>query len=119
MDEAESGRIADMLQFRRRSDEGGWATAPFQVIPVGKFSRFTRKREHAVAFRSTLRRRGIRVVSITEHAADTPSGKLMEAIIKSVDEFCPRNFSWRNERCAATTLDARARLGSFVSQTET
>ena len=60
VDEAESGRIADRPQFRRMIDEGGKATAPFQVIMVWKFSRFTRKREHAVAFKSMLRpRRGI------------------------------------------------------------
>ena len=52
-----------------------------------KFSRFTRKREHAVAFKAMLRRKGVRVVSITEHADDSPTGKLMEAIIESVDEY--------------------------------
>ena len=72
VDEAESGRIADRPQFRNMIDEGGKATAPFQVILVWKFSRFTRKREHAVAFKSMLRRKGIRVVSITEHADDYP-----------------------------------------------
>ena len=90
VDEAESGRIADRPQFRQMIDEGGKATAPFQVILVWKFSRFTRKREHAVAFKSMLRRKGIRVVSITEHADDSPTGKLMEAIIESVDEFTRR-----------------------------
>ena len=87
IDEAESGRIADRPQFRQMIEEGGKVTAPFQVILVWKFSRFTRKREHAVAFKSMLRRKGIRVVSITEHADDSPTGKLMEAIIESVDEF--------------------------------
>ena len=93
VDEAESGRIADRPQFRRMIDEGGKATAPFQVILVWKFSRFTRKREHAVAFKSMLRRKGIRVVSITEHADDSPTGKLMEAIIESVDEFYSENLA--------------------------
>ena len=92
MDEAESGRIADRPQFRNMIDEGGKATVPFQVILVWKFSRFTRKREHAVAFKSMLRRKGIRVVSITEHADDSPTGKLMEAIIESVDEFYSENL---------------------------
>ena len=32
--------------------------APFEVILVWKFSRFTRKREHAVAFKALLRRKG-------------------------------------------------------------
>ena len=45
------------------------------------------EREHAVAFKSMLRRKGVRVVSITEHADDTPTGKLLEGIIESVDEL--------------------------------
>ena len=93
IDEAESGRIADRPQFRRMLDDAGRPDSPFQEILVWKFSRFTRKREHAVAFKSMLRRRGIKVVSITEHADDTPTGKLMEAIIESVDEFYSENLA--------------------------
>ena len=93
VDEAESGRIADRPQFQRMLDEAGKPEAPFKEILVWKFSRFTRKREHAVAFKSMLRRRGIRVVSITEHADDSPTGKLMEAIIESVDEFYSENLA--------------------------
>ena len=93
IDEAESGRIADRPQFRMMLDEAAKPDAPFQEILVWKFSRFTRKREHAVAFKSMLRRKGIRVVSITEHADDTPTGKLMEAIIESVDEFYSENLA--------------------------
>ena len=93
VDEAESGLIADRPQFSRMLDEAGKPEAPFQEILVWKFSRFTRKREHAVAFKSMLRRRGIRVVSITEQADDTPTGKLLEAIIESVDEFYSENLA--------------------------
>ncbi len=91
--EAESGRVADRPQFREMIEEGSKPKAPFEVILVWKFSRFTRKREHAVAFKSMLRRKGIRVVSITEHADDSPTGKLMEAIIESVDEFYSENLA--------------------------
>ncbi len=93
IDEAESGRIADRPQFRKMLDEAAKPESPFNEILVWKFSRFTRKREHAVAFKSMLRRKGIRVVSITEHADDTPTGKLMEAIIESVDEFYSENLA--------------------------
>ena len=93
VDEAESGRIADRPQFRKMIDEATKSEAPFREILVWKFSRFTRKREHAVAFKSMLRRKGVRVVSITEHADDTPIGKLMEAIIESVDEFYSENLA--------------------------
>ena len=93
VDEAESGRIADRPQFRKMLDEASKPEAPFREILVWKFSRFTRKREHAVAFKSMLRRRGVRVVSITEQADDTPTGKLLEAIIESVDEFYSENLA--------------------------
>ena len=93
VDEAESGRIADRPEFQKMLNEAAKPEAPFKEILVWKFSRFTRKREHAVAFKSMLRRRGIRVVSITEQADDTPTGKLLEAIIESVDEFYSENLA--------------------------
>ncbi len=49
--------------------------------------------------------KGIRVVSITEHADDTPTGKLMEAIIESVDEFYSENLAQE-----VTRGNARGRL---------
>ena len=93
VDEAESGRIANRPQFRKMIEEGRQNNAPFREILVWKFSRFTRKREHAVAFKSMLRRKGIKVTSITEHADDTPTGMLLEAIIESVDEFYSANLA--------------------------
>ena len=93
VDEAESGRVADRPQFREVIEEGSQPKAPFDVILVWKFSRFTKKREHAVAFKSMLRRKGIRVVSITEQAEDNATGRLLEGIIESVDEFYSENLA--------------------------
>ena len=93
VDEAESGRIADRPEFRKMIDAASKSEAPFKEILVWKFSRFTRKREHAVAFKSLLRRKGVRVVSITEQADDSPTGKLLEGIIESVDEFYSENLA--------------------------
>ena len=93
VDEAESGRVADRPQFREMIEEGSKPKAPFEVILVWKFSRFTRKREHAVAFKSQLRRKGIRVVSITEQAEDNATGRLLEGIIESVDEYYSENLA--------------------------
>ena len=93
VDEAESGRVADRPEFRKMIDEAAKSEAPFREILVWKFSRFTRKREHAVAFKSMLRRKGVRVVSITEQADDTATGRLLEGIIESVDEFYSENLA--------------------------
>ena len=92
IDEAESGWVDDRPQFNKMIEEARSPDAAFREILVWKFSRFTRKREHAVAYKSMLRRRGVRVVSITENADDTPSGKLLEGIIESVDEFYSENL---------------------------
>ena len=93
VDEAESGRVANRPQFREMIEEGSKPKAPFEVILVWKFSRFTRKREHAVAFKSQLRRKGIRVVSITEQAEDNATGRLLEGIIESADEYYSENLA--------------------------
>ena len=93
VDEAESGRISNRPEFQKMIDAASKAEAPFKEILVWKFSRFTRKREHAVAFKSLLRRKGVRVVSITEQADDSPTGKLLEGIIESVDEFYSENLA--------------------------
>ncbi len=93
VDEAESGRVADRPEFRKMLDEAAKPKAPFKEILVWKFSRFTRKREHAVLLKSQLRRKGIRVVSITEQAEDSATGRLMEGIIETIDEYYSENLA--------------------------
>ena len=112
VDEAESGRVADRPQFREMIEEGGKPKAPFDVILVWKFSRFTRKREHAVAFKSQLRRKGIRVVSITEQAEDNATGRLLEGIIESVDEYYSENLAQEVVRGMRETASRGFFLGS-------
>ncbi len=92
IDEAKSGRIDDRPEFNKMIDEARSPEAPFREVLVWKFSRFTRRREHAVAYKSLLRRRGVTVVSITEPADDTPAGNLMEGVIETVDEFYSENL---------------------------
>ena len=75
VDEAESGRVADRPQFREMIEEGAQSNAPFKVILVWKFSRFARKREHAVAFKSMLGMVGIKHILATPFHPQT-NGKL-------------------------------------------
>ena len=75
VDEAKSGLVDDRPEFNRMIDEAGLPEAPFREVLVWKFSRFTRNREHAIAYKSLLRRRGVTVVSITEHTDDTPTAR--------------------------------------------
>ena len=72
VDEAESGRIADRPEFRKMIDEASKPNAPFGEILVWKFSRFTRKREHAVAFKSMLRQARASALSPSRSTPMTP-----------------------------------------------
>ena len=87
VDETVSGLVDDRPEFNRMIDEARLPEAPFREVLVWKFSRFTRNREHAIAYKSLLRRRGVTVVSITEHTDNTPAGTLTEAIIETMDEY--------------------------------
>ncbi len=93
VDEAESGRVMNRPDFHKMIEEAKKTEAPFKESLVWKFSRFTRKREHAVILKSLLRRKGLRVVSITEQADDNPTGRLLEGIIETVDEFYSENLA--------------------------
>ena len=93
VDEAESGRVMNRPDFKRMIDEAKKGNTPFKAILVWKFSRFTRKREHAVVLKSQLRRQGVRVVSITENADDSATGRLMEGIIETIDEYYSENLA--------------------------
>ena len=93
VDEAESGRVMTRPEFQKVIEEAKRTEASFNEIFVWKFSRFTRKREHAVVLKSMLRRKGLRVVSITEQAEDNPTGRLLQGIIETVDEFYSENLS--------------------------
>ena len=79
VDEAESGRIANRPQFRKMLDAAERPDAPFREILVWKFSRFTRKREHAVAFKSMLAG-GARRVDPQSTPTTRHRERLMEAI---------------------------------------
>jgi site-specific DNA recombinase len=75
-----------MISIARRPDK------PFDLILVYKYSRFARSREDSILFKAMLKKHGIRVISITEPAEDTPTGKLLEAMIESLDEFYSANL---------------------------
>jgi site-specific DNA recombinase len=92
VDEAESGKTAARPAFREMISAARRPQKPFDVILVWKFSRFARSRQDSILFKAMLKKNGIRVVSISEPAEDTPTGKLLEAMIESLDEFYSANL---------------------------
>jgi site-specific DNA recombinase len=92
VDEAESGRTADRPAFREMVAMARHSPSPFDAVLVWKYSRFARSREDSIVYKTMLRKSGIQVISITEPFEDTPTGRLLEAMIESLDEFYSANL---------------------------
>jgi len=92
VDEAESGKTSDRPEFREMIALARRSEKPFDIILVWKYSRFARNREDSILFKAVLRKAGVQVISITEPLEDTPTGRLLEAMIESLDEFYSANL---------------------------
>jgi site-specific DNA recombinase len=92
VDEAESGRTAARPRFREMISLARRQPKQFDAILVWKYSRFARSREDSILYKAMLRKCGVEVISISEPHDNTPTGKLMEAIIESLDEFYSQNL---------------------------
>jgi site-specific DNA recombinase len=92
IDEAETGRTAARPAFRQMISLARSPQKPFEVILVWKFSRFARNREDSIVHKAMLRKNGVQVVSINEPVEDTPTGRLLEAFIESLDEYYSDNL---------------------------
>ena len=92
VDEAESGKTSARPEFRKMIAMARRENRPFDYILVWKYSRFARNREDSIVYKTMLRKNGVQVISINEPVDDTATGKLMEAIIESMDEFYSTNL---------------------------
>lgn len=92
VDEAESGRTIARPAFKEMITMARRPQKPFDLILVWKYSRFARSREDSIVYKAVLRKNGVQVISINEPFDDTPTGRLLEAIIESLDEFYSDNL---------------------------
>ena len=92
IDEAETGRSSMRPAFREMISLARRPQKPFDLVLVWKYSRFARSREDSIVYKAMLRKNGIQVISINEPFDDTPTGRLLEAIIESLDEFYSDNL---------------------------
>ncbi len=92
VDEAESGRTAARPAFREMISMAKRPGKPIDAVLVWKYSRFARSREDSIVYKTLLRKNGIQVISINEPFEDTATGRLLEAMIESLDEFYSANL---------------------------
>jgi site-specific DNA recombinase len=87
VDEAESGRTASRPAFKEMIALAKTRQPAFEAILVWKLNRFARSRVDSITYKTLLKSKGIKVISINEPLDDSPSGQLLEGVIESVDEF--------------------------------
>lgn len=92
VDEAESGRTAARPAFREMIALSKIKSSPFEAILVWKLNRFARSREDSIVYKALLRKNDIQIISINEPLEDTPTGRLLEGIIETLDEFYSANL---------------------------
>ena len=92
VDEAESGRTSQRPAFMEMVAAAKRKDRAFDLILVWKYSRFARNREDSIVFKAMLRKSGVQVLSINEPTDNSPTGKLLEAMIESLDEFYSANL---------------------------
>ncbi len=92
VDEAKTGRTTDRSAFKEMIALCKCSPKHVDAILVYKLSRFARNREVSIVYKTKLRKNGIQVISITEPLDDTPTGRLLEGIIESLDEFYSDNL---------------------------
>jgi site-specific DNA recombinase len=92
VDEAESGRTADRPAFKEMIAQSRLKNPPFEAVLVWKLNRFARSRVDSITYKTLLRSKGIDVISINEPVDDSPTGRLLEGVIESIDEFYSANL---------------------------
>ena len=92
IDEVETGRNTDRSAFKEMIAWCKRSPKPVDMVLVWKYSRFARNRQDSIVYKAMLRKIGVQVVSITEPLDDTPTGRLLEGIIESLDEFYSDNL---------------------------
>ena len=107
IDEAESGRSDDRAQFQQMVADATAKDKPCEVILVWKFSRFSRDRVDNAIYKTRLKKRGVRIVSIKEPTDDSPAGQFMESVIEDVDAFLFRQPQPRGPSRAAQSRRTR------------
>ena len=87
VDEVQTARTASRPAFREMVALAKTKHSPFDAILVWKLNRFARNRVDSITYKALLKNCGIRVISMNEPLDDSPSGRLLEGVIESIDEF--------------------------------
>lgn len=70
----------------------------FDVVLVWKLDRFARNRYDSAFYRYTLRKNGVKIISVKENISDGPEGIILESMLEGMAEFYSANLSQNVKR---------------------
>jgi len=94
IDRAQTGTSDDRDSFQEIMGLAAQDPPQFQVILVHKLDRFARNRYDSIKYKYFLRKRGIRVISVTQPivGSNDPTEILVESLLEGIDEYYSANL---------------------------
>lgn len=96
IDRALSARTADRPEFQRMISDS--EKGLFDTVLVWKIDRFSRDRYDSAFYKHTLKKNGVKVVSVKENITDTPEGIILEAMLEGMAEYYSAELSVKVKR---------------------
>ena len=85
IDRAFSAKTDDRPDFQRMVSDS--SKKLFDVVLVWKLDRFARNRYDSAFYRYTLRKNGVKLISVKENISDGPEGIILESMIEGMAEY--------------------------------
>ena len=76
----------------------------FRFVIVWKLDRFARNRYDSAVYKRTLKKHGVRVISVKENITDSPEGVILEGLLESMAEYYSANLSENIKRGKAESV---------------
>lgn len=92
VDEGESAKTADRPAFKRMIKRCQ-KDKTIDAVIVHKIDRFSRNNIDFYAYKSILKKEGVRLLSVTENIGKTPSGEFIENALVAMAHFYSRNLA--------------------------
>ena len=91
IDRARSATTDNRPDFKRMIKDS--SNKKFDAVIVWKLDRFARNRYDSAKYKATLKKNGVKVISITEHISDDPNGIILESMLEGMAEYYSKELS--------------------------
>ena len=96
IDRALTAKTDNRPGFQRMIQDSGKKL--FDLVLVWKLDRFARNRYDSAFYRYTLRKNGVKIISVKENISDGPEGIILESMIEGMAEYYSANLSQNVKR---------------------